>query len=98
MTQPDDLEPPDVPITIAYPIGSLVHLADLLGEIDEFLRSGTNVTDLLTAFMTRRGRTHPGFRACNLIDDLSFTAHHIRRLIDSSPGERTRPGRKPLGP
>jgi len=89
MTQPDDLEPPDESITIAHPIGSLVHLAELLGEIDEFFRSGTDVTDLLTVFMTRLGRTHPGFRACNLIDDLSFTAHHIRRLVDGNPGERT---------
>jgi hypothetical protein len=89
MTQPDDLEPPDEPITIAYPIGSLVHLAELLGEIDDFFRSGTDVTDLLTVFMTHLGRTHPGFRACNLIDDLSFTAHHIRRLVDGLPGERT---------
>lgn len=92
MAQLDDLEPPDEPITIAYPIGSLVHLTELLVEIDEFLRSGTDVTDLLTVFMTRLGRTHPGFRACNLIDDLSFTARHIRhirRLVDGLPGERT---------
>jgi hypothetical protein len=88
MTNPG-LEPPDEPATIAYPIGSLVHLAELLSEIDEFLRSGTDVTNLLTNFMTRLGRTHPGFRACNLIDDLSFTAHHIRRLVDGLPGEPT---------
>ena len=80
---------PGEPGTIAYPIGSLVHLAELLGEIDEFLRSGTDVTDLLTAFMIRSGHTHPGFRVCNLIDDLSFTAHHIRHLVDGIPGERT---------
>jgi hypothetical protein len=84
MTQPDDFEPPEEPTTIAYPIGSLVHLAELLGEIDEFLRSGTDVTDLLAVFMTRRGHTHPGFRICNLIDDLSFTAHHIRRIVDDT--------------
>ena len=89
MTQPDDLEPPDEAITIAYPIGSLVHLAELLGEIDEFLRSGTDVTELLTTFMTRLGRTHPGFRACNLIDDLSFTAHHIRHLVRDVVGEQS---------
>ncbi|ETW22008.1 hypothetical protein MGAST_22480 [Mycobacterium gastri 'Wayne'] len=89
MTQPDDLQQPDESITFAYPIGSLVHLADLLGEVDEFLRSGTDVTDLLTVFMTRLGRTNPGFRACNLIDDLSFTAHHIRRLVGDHPEERT---------
>lgn len=87
-TRPDDLEPPEEPITIDYPIGSLVHLGELLGEIDEFLRSGTDVSDLLTVFMARLGRTHPGFRACNLIDDLSFTANHIRRIIDGLPGER----------
>lgn len=89
MTQPDDLESTDEPMTIAYPAHSLVHLAELLGEIDEFLRSGTDVTDLLTVFMTRLGRPYPGFRACNLIDDLSFTAHHIRRIIDGLPGQRT---------
>ncbi|WP_292974682.1 hypothetical protein [Mycobacterium sp.] len=89
MTQHDDLEPTDEPTTITYPIGSLVHLAELLDEIDEFLRSGTDVTDLLTVFMTRNGRAHPGFRACNLIDDLSFTAHHIRHLVERLPGKRT---------
>lgn len=80
---------PGEPATIAYPIGSLVHLAELLGEIDEFLRSGTDVTDLLAVFMTRRGRAHPGFRACNLIDDLSFTAHHIRCLVDDVGCQRS---------
>ena len=88
MPHPDDLEPSDELMAIAYPVGSVVHLAELLGEIDEFLRSGTEVTDLLTVFMTSRGRIHPGFQACNLIDDLSFTAHHIRRLVDDVFRER----------
>lgn len=98
MTQPDDLEPPDEPITIAYPIGSLVHLADLLGEIDEFLRSGTNVTDLLTAFMTRRGPHPPGLSS--LQPDRRPELHHPPHPPShrQRPGERTRPGRKPLGP
>lgn len=68
--------------TIAYHLDALAHLAELLGEIDEFLRSGTDIIELLTVFMTRDGRAHPGFRAGNLIDDLSFTAHHIRCLVD----------------
>lgn len=87
MTDPGP-EPPDEPATIAYPVGSLVQLAELLGEIDEFLRSGTDVTDLLTEFMARPGRTHPSLRACNLIDDLSFTAHHIRHLVDEIVRQR----------
>jgi hypothetical protein len=89
MTQPKNLEPPGEPATIAYPIGSLVHLAELLGEIDQFFHSGTDVIDLLTAFMTRHGHNHPDFRACNLIDDLCFTAHRIRRLTDDLPAQQT---------
>ena len=88
-TQPDDLEPPGEPITIAYPIDSLVHLAELLGEIDEFLRSGTDVTDLLAVFMIRRGPPTPASGSYNLIDDLSFTAHHIRCLVDDVGCQRS---------
>jgi len=28
--------------------------------------------------MKERGHPHPGFAACNLIDDLSFTAYRYR--------------------
>jgi hypothetical protein len=51
----------------------------LLGVLDELLRSGPDVTNLLTEFMRRRDHPHPGFAACTLIDDLCFTAAGFRR-------------------
>lgn len=88
MTQRGNPGPPDEP-TVAYPVHSLLDLAQLLGELDKFLRSGSDVTVLLTKFMTRRGHTQPGFTACNLIDDLCFTAYAIRRLADDLLSEQS---------
>ena len=70
------------PATFAFPVDSLSHIADLLGELDAFLRSGRPVSDQLTEFMRRRGHPYPGLAACNLIDDLSFTAFGYRRLAN----------------
>ena len=54
-------------------------LAELPGQLDEFIRSRrTAVTDALIDFMKERGHPHPGFAACNLIDDLSFSAYGYR--------------------
>ena len=89
MTGTEDLEEPAEPETFAFPAGSLSHLADLLGELDAFLRSGHPVTGQLTEFMRHRGHPHPGFAACNLIDDLSFTAFSYRRLADNLLGQPT---------
>ncbi|WP_330256888.1 hypothetical protein OG874_21395 [Nocardia sp. NBC_00565] len=55
------------------------HLTDLLTVLDDFLRCpDLPVFDLLTEFMNLRGSRHAGFDACNLVDDLSFTAYHYR--------------------
>ncbi len=45
MTGTEDPEEPAEPETFAFPVSSLSHLADLLGELDTFLRSGHPVTD-----------------------------------------------------
>jgi hypothetical protein len=89
MTGAEDLEEPAEPETFPFPVDSLSHLADLLGELDAFLRSGHPVRDHLTEFMRHRGHSHPGFAACNLIDDLSFTAFSYRRLADNLLGKPT---------
>jgi hypothetical protein len=39
--------------------------------------------------MPHRGHTHPKFTACNLIDDLSFTAYATRRLADDLLNEQS---------
>lgn len=66
-------------------------LADLLGKLDEFLRSRELGTlTLLTQFMEGRGHPHPEFAACNLIDELSFTASRL--------AERSRAARRTSGP
>ena len=67
----------------AFPVDSRSHIADLLGELDAFLRSGHPVGDQLTEFMRRHGHPHPGF-APNLIDDLSFTTFSYRRLAGTT--------------
>jgi len=83
----EDPEEPAEPETFAVPVDSLRHTADLLGELDAFLRSGHPVGDQLTEFMRRRGHPHPGLAACNLIDDLCFTAFSYRRLADNLAGQ-----------
>ena len=87
MTTTEDPEEPAEPETFAVPVDSLSHLADLLGELDAFLRSGQPVGGQLTEFMRRRGHPHPGLAACNLIDDLCFTAFSYRRLADNLLGQ-----------
>ncbi len=69
-------------------------LAGLLTTLDEFLRSSPDITAGLAVFLENRGSRFPGFDACNLIDELSFTAHGYRcRLTGSSdagPDQETR--------
>ena len=90
MTHHDDLEPLDEPEpTLTGPLPSLQHLTELLGELDEFLRGGTNVALLLTQFMHHhRGHTNPALAAYNPIDELSFTAYGLRHQIEDLPSER----------
>lgn len=96
MAHHEDLEPHDEPEpTLPVPLPSRQHLAPLLSELDEFLRSGTNVALLLTQFMQHRGHTNPGLAAYNLIDDLSFTAYGLRHEIEDVPNERSRPDAQP---
>ena len=55
------------------------NLAELLTVLDEFLRcSELPVAELLAKFFQSRGIVHPAFHANNLIDHLSFAAHHMR--------------------
>jgi hypothetical protein len=61
-------------------------LAALLTTIDEFLRSSPNVTAGLAAFLGSRGSRFPEFEACNLIDELSFTALGYRTRLAGSCG------------
>jgi hypothetical protein len=86
MTEPEE---PAEQETFAFPADSMGHIADLLGELDAFLRSGHPIGDQLTEFMRHRGRPHPGLAACNLIDDLCFTAFSYRRFADELLGQPT---------
>lgn len=69
-------------------------LAALLTTVDEFLRSSPDITSGLAEFLGNRGSRFPGFEACNLIDELSFTALGYRcRLADggdAGPAQETR--------
>lgn len=66
--------------TNALPPESVAALARLLCELDEFLRRGGPVAADLTDFMRHRGDRHPSFAACNLTDELCFTAARFRHL------------------
>jgi hypothetical protein len=86
MTEIEDPEEPAKPGTFALPVDSPSHIADLLGT---FLRSGHPAGDQLTKFMRRRGHPHPDLAACNLIDDLCFTAFGYRRPAGNLLGRPT---------
>jgi hypothetical protein len=69
-------------------------LTALLTMLDEFLRSSPAVTVGPAEFLRAREARFPGFEACNLIDELSFTALGYRsRLADddsTDPDQETR--------
>jgi hypothetical protein len=79
-------------ITLTAP--EAASLAALLTTIDEFLRSSPAATAGLAEFLRARGAGSPGFEACNLVDELSFTALGYRsRLADgdgTDPDQETR--------
>lgn len=71
---------------ISVPAASLVPLAHLLSVLDEFLRSSRVIADDLADFLRHHGSHDPGFDACILIDELSFTAITYRRLTAGAAG------------
>lgn len=79
----------------AFPASAAAGLAELLTEVDEFLRSGPAVAAELEQFLARRGRPYPGFAACNLIDAVSFTALRLRDLTAGNPGCQLSPDSDP---
>jgi hypothetical protein len=55
----------------------LTDLADMLAEVDQFLRSAAGHA-ALEEYYAARGSTGPGFDAGNLVDWVSFTALWLR--------------------
>ena len=79
MTLPDASMPP--PRSLTLPAADVVLLAELLDDVDEFLRSSSGgVFAELRAFAARPGRPDAGY----LIDAVSFNAAHLRRLVAAS--------------
>jgi hypothetical protein len=71
--------------TITLTATQLTDLAELLGEIDEFLRMGRGSIDALTDFYaTHHDRHHPKFDALCLVDSISFTALGLRRQAQAA--------------
>jgi hypothetical protein len=85
MTSPRRRKAGTITLTAAEAAG----LTALLTTIDEFLRSSPAVTAGLAEFLRGRGSRFPGFEACNLIDELSFTALGYRSRLAS--GDSTDP-------
>jgi len=78
MRLPDASTPP--PRSLTLPAAEVVLLAELLTGVDEFLRSSDGVFAELRAFAAQPGRPDAGY----LIDAVSFTAGHLRRLLAES--------------
>jgi hypothetical protein len=65
---------------VTLPGAWVIRLAELLTQLDEFLRSGPAVAGQLARFLASQGDAHARFSANNLIDDVSFTAAHLRSI------------------
>jgi hypothetical protein len=77
------MRPPDSDIpaaTITLPVDELTLLADVLAELDRFLRSPTH-HDLVFAALRAHAAQRGGADAGYLIDAVQFNAAHLRRLI-----------------
>ncbi len=65
--------------TVAISARELAHLRMLLTDIDEFLRCGNGVVELLADFYAvHRGHPHPRLASYTLIDLVSFAAPDLR--------------------
>ena len=80
MTLPDAFTP--LPRSLTLPTADVALLAELLDELDEFLRSSDGVFAELRAFAAQTGRPDAGY----LIDAVSFNAAHLHRLL-AAPGD-----------
>lgn len=72
------------PPPIMLPAISVILLAEVLTELDEFLRSAPVIAADLAGFLGSRGHTHARFSASNGIDDVSFTAAHLRAITSDT--------------
>lgn len=78
MTASQDPNPPATELTGQF---------DLLTTIDEFLRSGDDVYDLLAAFCSTSPADNGRLTACTLIDLFSFHVAALRRQPQPSPDQ-----------
>lgn len=80
----------DPPPPVTLPAITVILLAELLTQLDDFLRRSPLTADDLAAFLGARHHASPGFSANNLIDDVNFTAAHLRAItsgIDKNAAE-----------
>jgi hypothetical protein len=83
-TRPDGNDAADFPAhseaTIALTTTQVTDLAELLDELDEFLRMGQRSIDALSEFYrSRHDDDHPRFTALCLVDSVSLTALRLRQ-------------------
>ena len=78
MSRPPDSELP--PATVTLPADELTLLADLLTELDAFLRS-PDFHDVVVAALRVHAAESGGADAGYLIDAVQFNAAYLRRLI-----------------
>ena len=80
------MHPPDSPAppaSVTLPVDELALLAELLSELDRFLRNPTH-HDVVFAALRAHAAESGGADAGYLIDAVQFNAAHLRRLIATS--------------
>lgn len=70
------------PATVPLPAQSIIRVARLLADLDEFLRSEPT---LLACFLHARGDDRARFTAYNLIDEVGFTAAWLQTQAAAHP-------------
>ena len=85
MTRPAG--PPSPPPPISLPAAHVVLLAELLTDLDGFLRSDPAIWDQLRAYTRTPGRPDPGY----LIDAVSLSALWLRAITTPAQAGEIRP-------
>jgi hypothetical protein len=75
------------PQPTAVPASHPADQLDLLTTIDEFLRSGNDVYQLLAAFCSTSPGDNGRFTACTIIDQFSFTVAGLRQQLQPGPDQ-----------
>jgi hypothetical protein len=69
----------------AVPAAALAGAIGVLADVEEFLRTPGTWALLEAFYRDRRGSTHPGCAAAQLIDEAGFALHSLLRSVAAMP-------------